>query len=197
MLIYIDPGHGLDNPGAGKGYDPGASAGGMEEAATALVWAATLKFLLVQVGCKVALTRTSAADPAPLGSRVRRANQAGAGLYISLHLNAASAATARGTETLYRDAADQKLAQVIQGAAIKAFRTFDPAWKDRGVKSEKESARGTLCVFGASMPCALLEIGFVSNAQDRALMQRKDVRVAVCQAVVDALVGAYSLGAAS
>jgi N-acetylmuramoyl-L-alanine amidase len=185
MLIVIDPGHGWSNSVDGK-YDPGAVSGSESEAKIVMAWAATLKFLLVQKGLTVKLTRTSDTDHAKLSRRISAANAAGADLYISLHCNAASA-SARGTETLYRDGADKALAKVIQAAAIKAFRSFDQEWKDRGVKPESESARGKLAVFGMNCPAALLEIGFISNSQDRVLMLRKDVRVAVCQAIADAV----------
>jgi N-acetylmuramoyl-L-alanine amidase len=192
MLIVLDAGHGLANVRPNT-YDPGAVAGGQQEAKIALAWVATLKYLLGKRGVKVMLTRVSDTDPAPLRGRVRDANEAGADLFISFHLNAANG-KARGTETLYRDQADARLATVVQGAAVGAFKTLDATWKDRGVKGESESARGRLAVFGVTCPACLLEIGFIDNEADRALIGLKETRVAVCQSIADAVCEAYGDG---
>ncbi|MFE6795611.1 N-acetylmuramoyl-L-alanine amidase [Paenibacillus chitinolyticus] len=95
-----------------------------------------------------------------LKGRSEFANNLDADLFLSIHGNKATP-TAGGTETFYYERADSKaFANVVQKHLLEAT-----GFKDRGVKE------GDLHVVRETkMPAALAEVGFLSNAQEEALM---------------------------
>ncbi|NKB29678.1 MAG: AMIN domain-containing protein [Rhodobacteraceae bacterium] len=105
--VVIDPGHG--------GVDPGAEAGGVNEADLMLTFAQELGAVLSDAGIEAILTRQSDTFVS-LEARVRIARRAGAGLFISLHADALEEGNASGT-TVYTladeavDEATQKLTE--------------------------------------------------------------------------------------
>ncbi len=92
--ICIDPGHG--------GTDLGAvGKGGMQEKEITLSVAKKLKKRVERsLGLRVIMTRTSDVEVA-LDSRVSRANNQKAQLFISIHVNSSFRRSARGPETYY------------------------------------------------------------------------------------------------
>jgi N-acetylmuramoyl-L-alanine amidase len=106
--IVIDPGHG--------GHDPGAQAEGINEADLVLDIALRLEKLLRKVpGVAVVLTRREN-EFVPLQERTAIANRENADVFLSIHANANSAASARGIETYFLNFATN------QGAAAVAAR---------------------------------------------------------------------------
>mgnify|MGYP006281827207 CR=1 FL=1 len=91
--IVLDPGHG--------GKDPGATANGLYEKSIVLDVAHKLgDYIENRLGINVVYTRTDDRF-IPLEERGHMANKAGAKLFISLHVNAARAHAAHGTETYF------------------------------------------------------------------------------------------------
>ena len=98
-VVVIDPGHGGD--------DPGAHYFGTDEKTLTLTVALKLGQLIEEgmPGVKVVYTRTTDKALAPtkiedLQARADIANRAGGDLFVSIHVNAAKEASARGVETL-------------------------------------------------------------------------------------------------
>ncbi len=89
----VDPGHGGDDGGA-KG------AKGLKEKAAALEIAKAIGAKLETAGFEAAYTRDDDTF-IPLWDRAKAANAQGADLFISLHLNAARAKSARGSEVYF------------------------------------------------------------------------------------------------
>jgi N-acetylmuramoyl-L-alanine amidase len=182
MKICIDPGHGMSNSKAGV-FDPGATKkAGREtfaEADFTLRYGLTLRKLLEAAGREVFLTRTSSADPAPVGGRATRAVNAGCTRFVSLHLNSSGSVQANGVEVLFRDAAkDKALADAIQKALVAAT-----GFNDRGTKERTDLA---VLKFkpGAAV---LIELGFISNDGDRNFLLDGANRDRICAAIVKAL----------
>jgi N-acetylmuramoyl-L-alanine amidase len=171
MKIALDPGHGHSNKILGA-YDPGAVAFGVNEAEIVLAWALTGKWLLEQNRIQVWLSRDDDRDITPVATRAQRAMDAGCTHFISLHCNAGTL-LATGTETYYRDTADQQLALIVQDAAVRAV-----ARRDRGVKTESQSQHARLAVLDFRGPACLLETGFITNPWDRARVTNRNVRIA-------------------
>ena len=76
-------------------------------------------------------------------------------IFISLHANAFSNASARGTETYVAKNAStisKDFAKVLNDNIVKAMKEIDPTSKDRGVKSENFTV-----IYKASMPSVLIE----------------------------------------
>ena len=91
--VVIDPGHG--------GKDPGATANGLYEKDIVLDVAHKLgDYIENRLNVDVVYTRTDDRF-IPLEERGHMANDAGAKLFISLHVNAARAHAAHGTETYF------------------------------------------------------------------------------------------------
>jgi N-acetylmuramoyl-L-alanine amidase len=92
-LVMIDPGHG--------GYDPGThSASGTDEKTLALEIARRVKSALEARGVRAELTRTGDYFVS-LPQRTRLANQAGAKLFVSIHLNSSPDTATSGLEVFY------------------------------------------------------------------------------------------------
>ncbi len=113
FLVMIDPGHG--------GYDPGTqSSGGMMEKELALQIAMRLKTALQARGIRAALTRSSDVFIS-LADRTRIANQAGADLFVSIHLNSSPNTDTTGIEVYYlnntTDRATIRLARMENASA--------------------------------------------------------------------------------
>ena len=106
-------------------------------------------------------------------------------IFISLHANAYSSSSARGTETYVANnssSTSKNFAKVLNDEIVKAMKKIDPDAKDRGVKSENFTV-----IHKASMPSVLVEYGFYSNLDDlKILKNNKDELVeatvkAICQ----------------
>ncbi|HUY19079.1 MAG TPA: N-acetylmuramoyl-L-alanine amidase [Candidatus Binataceae bacterium] len=92
-IVMIDPGHG--------GYDPGTEAGApLMEKTIALQISLRLARALTARGVDARLTRDGDYF-VPLPERTRLANQAGADLFVSIHLNSSPDPNASGIETYY------------------------------------------------------------------------------------------------
>jgi N-acetylmuramoyl-L-alanine amidase len=93
LRIAVDPGHGGDDCGA-KGQK------GLMEKSVALDLALAIRDNLQATGFEVMLTRAEDVF-VPVWDRAKLANEAGADLFISLHLNAAKARAAKGSEVYF------------------------------------------------------------------------------------------------
>ncbi len=90
--IVVDPGHG--------GQDPGTRAGSLLEKDITLDIGMRVRKLLEERGFDVVMTRETDVF-IPLEQRAFLANDAGADLFVSIHVNAARNRSARGLETFY------------------------------------------------------------------------------------------------
>ena len=91
-------------------------------------------------------------------------------MFISIHANAFSNASARGTETYVAKNAStisKDFAKVLNDNIVKAMKEIDPTSKDRGVKSENFTV-----IYKASMPSVLCEYGFYSNLDDLKILKK-------------------------
>jgi N-acetylmuramoyl-L-alanine amidase len=107
LRIVLDPGHG--------GIDPGAEAGGVNEAHLMLTFARELREVLVRAGFEVVLTREDDVFVS-LERRVARAHRARADLFISLHADSLAAGVAHGATvyTLSESASDAASAALAE-----------------------------------------------------------------------------------
>lgn len=181
--IVIDPGHG--------GRDPGKiNKRGMYEKTYVLDISKRVARILKARGYTVLLTREGDTT-LELQERPARANRWNADLFVSIHLNSASSASARGIETFALtplgeastgDASGTLKKQSDDGNARDALNTLF-AFKvhsalvektdaeDRGVKYANFAVLRTL-----KCPGILVECGFLTNASDTALVSTKNGR---------------------
>lgn len=164
FTIAVDAGHG--------GSDPGASGNGITEKDYTLAVSKKLQKELENRGAKVIMTRKNDTYVA-LDERAKIANNAKADIFVSVHLNSFSAASADGTETYYHKNSKEgkKLAEEIQKELVKALDT-----KDRGAKIPPGG--GFAVLNRTSMPAVLAELGFLTNKEDAKILKAKQSEAA-------------------
>jgi len=108
LVVVLDPGHG--------GIDPGAERDGTSEAKLMLIFARTLKEVLLRDGgFQVVLTREEDVF-VPLETRISIAHEAGAQVFVSLHADALAEGEAVGATvyTLADEASDKASATLAE-----------------------------------------------------------------------------------
>lgn len=156
MKICVDPGH------SGK-LEPGACAKGLLEADINLQLGKILDKLLKKQGHEVIMTRRDEIEDDGLTWRAELANRNQADLFVSLHCNSAPNSSARGTETWYFEGSEKgaALAHAIQEQIVRRVETAN-----RGIKA----SRGFTVLQKTDCPAVLVEMAFLSNADDRILL---------------------------
>lgn len=174
VKVVLDAGHG--------GIDPGCEFNGVSEKSITLAIVLMLKEKLEASGISVALTR-SGDQEVDLDERWMFANGSGADLFVSIHCNSYDDDTVKGFEGYYyRDSEDKQLAELIFSAAQNY-----PSIRTRSVREENYRVlRNTV------MPAALLEIGYLSNAEERANLQSGEYQNTIAQAVFDGITAMLS-----
>ena len=110
-------------------------------------------------------------------------------MFISLHANASSNESARGTETYIAKNASttsKNFAKVLNSNIVKAIKNIDPAAKDRGVKSENFTV-----IYNALMPSVLCEYAFYSNLDDLKIL--KNNQAELVEATVKAICSYFNI----
>lgn len=164
--IMLDPGHG--------GNDPGASGQGLVEKERNLAVAQRVKYHLARHGHKVSMTREGDTNPT-LSQRTNDANAKKVDALVSIHCNAHTG-SAKGVETFCYKFKYRKLADSIQNAVITA-KLYNA---NRGVKE------GNLhMVRESNMSAALIEMAFIDNASDAALLKKtEEFAVAISKGIL-------------
>lgn len=161
--IYIDQGHNPQNPNAG------AEGNGYREQDLVYRIGVELAEILQAEGYEVRLSRSTAdtqlgtSNASSLAARVNEANEWNADYFISLHANASTLASASGSEALvYRvDSTAGELGAVIVRSLSEAT----------GLPNRGVTPRTNLYVLRRTrMPAVLVELGFITNPVDAALM---------------------------
>ena len=150
MLVHIDAGHG--------GKDPGAVYYGLQEKGIALEVAKQLEKRLQKFGVGVQMTRNTDVFVG-LEDRAEMANEARVDLFLSIHANAAANSAASGVECHIYGTDGESDSLAVEICKEIAGRL---GAKNRGVK-----VNPGLCVLNSTvMPAVLVELGFLSNAEE-------------------------------
>ena len=164
IKIYIDQGHNPENPNAG------AEGNGLrEQDITYRVGAALAELLRANPDYEVRLSRptpTSAlgsSNTTSLRARVNDANAWGADYFISIHTNASDNPQARGIEAF---AYARPSRAFSLGESILASLSAATGQRNRGMQVRP----GLYVLRKTAMPAVLVEIGFISNPEEAALM---------------------------
>lgn len=186
MKVFINPGHDLD-------YDSGAVSPrtGLRECEVAAHVGALVKHYLEAAGCTCELMQSDNLAPTGKGRSeyvdrqgptvTETANAWDADIFVSIHCNSAEATEACGTETFAYDldgGEGEKLATCIQAQIVDALNTVD-----RGVKANPK----LFVLRYTAMPAVLVELGFISNEGDEALLtdRQDDFARAIARGVTD------------
>jgi N-acetylmuramoyl-L-alanine amidase len=175
-LIVIDPGHG--------GSDTGAAHNGLTEKALNLDISMRLRLILVARGWQVKMTRDTDNDVFgpndsahdELQARCDIANNAGARMFVSIHINSYTSSALNGTTTYFYKDADRALADAVH-RRLTAIGTAD-----KGVRKE-----AFYVINHTTMPAALVETAFLSNEGDANLLKSPAFLQRVAVAIADGL----------
>lgn len=151
IVVAIDPGHG--------GHDPGAiGIGGLQEKEIVLDISYQVAQILEQQGVQAILTRQDDQE-IDLEPRVSLAERVNATLFVSIHANSIdmSRPDVNGIETYYYDNGED-LARTIHNSILQMTGALD-----------RRVRRARFYVLRkTSMPSVLVEVGFVTGAEDAA-----------------------------
>jgi N-acetylmuramoyl-L-alanine amidase len=179
-IVVLDPGHG--------GIDTGARGSRLDEKDVNLQIALKVGALLQQNGIKVEYTR-STDSYVGLEERSNIANKLNAAVFVSIHMNSYISSGPAGTETyFYAPAGNEELfaqydkraelARTLQTALVSALQR-----SNRGVKEANLSVlRNTL------MPSALVEIVFISNPTEEALLATTEFKDRTAAAIANGII---------
>ena len=166
-VIYIDPGHG--------GVDPGANYKDVLEKDINLEISKHTRDLLMEKGAIVYLTREDDYDLAvphaylrkrsDLSRRVSLINKSDSDIYLSIHLNATSSSNWRGAQVFYDNIKDNN---IILGKKIE-----ESFIKYLGTKRKIKEINDLYMYKAIKVPGVLLEVGFISNANERYLLKKE------------------------
>ena len=174
VLVVLDAGHG--------GRDPGAICEGVREADVNLAITERVA-TLIEADDRLDVKRTRTLDiSVSLEDRIAVANEAGAALYLSVQSNACEYPDATGVVTLVSDTLDigapsWQFAEVLQDAV-----TDVTGARDRGVLAQD------LYLHRAEMPAALIEVGFLTNDEERTQLTDPDYQQTIAQGIYDGIV---------
>ncbi len=162
--IYIDQGHNPENPNAGA-----VGNGLREQDITYRVGIALADLLRGNPEFEVRLSRPTpttslgTSNTTSLRARVNDANAWGADYFISIHTNASENPSANGTEAF---AYSRPSGAFSLGEDIIEGITDVTGLRDRGMKVRP----GLYVLRKTAMPAVLVELGFITNPGDAALM---------------------------
>jgi len=193
-LIVIDAGHGGKDPGA-VGIDTKVT-----EKEIVLDIAGKLQKLLEDEGYKTIMTREDDTF-VDLYKRAAIANEAGADIFLSIHINASTSRSVSGIETLYYPSSTSSSGEVDLydvSAGTTSISKLKPSTDGKGlartlqdvlIAEMKTANRGIverpkLVVLNQTkMTASLVELGFISNSNEETLLRTDEYR----QRLADAL----------
>lgn len=197
MVIVIDPGHG--------GHDPGAvGPHGLREKDVVLAISLRLAELLAPFNAQINLTRDKDQN-LTLEERTALANSLGADLLISIHCNSFTAPTARGVEIWHSYKGEfgnqhygeaKRIAGILQQQLVQGTGLFNRGIKTRLVEQKSSPLYGLdyyAVIRKANCPAMIVEIGFISNPAEEALLGTREFRDKVAGSLGDGLVKALGL----
>ncbi len=180
--IMLDPGHG--------GYDGGATcvvsnANYNCEKKITLDIAERIRDMLLAEGARVIMTRTGD-SMVSLSDRNALVREHLPDMFISIHCDSSTGASAYGTSAYYYRAFSQPLAKAIHSALVSAYKSTiyasDSSKIDRGTSFfAYKVARVEEC------PAVLIEYGFVSNTAECEKLQNASTREVLAKATVQGI----------
>lgn len=178
-VIVLDPGHGGGEPGAmGKNL-------GLSEKDINMQVAECAGELLHSYGATVLYTRYGDQD-LDLYSRAGAANNAGADVFVSIHMNSNLSPSLGGTSTYFssnakngqdRQEKSSQLAHYIQNSLV----------ANLGLEDKSVRQADFVVIRETVMPAVLIEAAFLSNPNEEYLMTTEEFRNSIARALVNGI----------
>ncbi len=182
-VVVIDAGHG--------GRAAGATKKGIREKDINLAIVLRLREIFEERGGNtgVYFTRTDDSNPT-FDQRVQLANRSGANLFISVHNNSLGngrMSATSGTQVMYSVPSDrsQRLAEICLEEVTKKTGS-----RDRGLV-EGDSI---FIIRSSEVPVALIEVGFMTNREELALLATEDYQRQAAEGIYSAIQRAFAEG---
>jgi N-acetylmuramoyl-L-alanine amidase len=166
VVVVVDPGHGGGDVGA-------VGIGGMQEADIVMDISRQVAALLEQQGVQAVLTRQDDRE-IELEPRVQMAERVNANLFVSIHANSIDMTRpdVNGIETYYYASGD-RLARTIHNSLLQATGA-----RDRRVRQAR-----FYVLRKTSMPAVLVEVGFVTGAEDASRLANSSYRQRLAEGI--------------
>ena len=171
-VVVIDPGHG--------GIDYGAIRSGINEKDITTDVSAKVAKMLRSDGYTVYMTRDED-KTVSLQERVDFSENHNPDIFVSIHVNSSEGTTATGIETHYYHDYSIGLAKVVHAAMAKHVNS-----KDRGLFKSK-----FYVINHTTVPAILVEIGFISNEEEREDLISEKRKQATAKAIVEGIKNYY------
>lgn len=180
-IIYIDPGHG--------GNDPGAMYKDVLEKDINLEISKLLKSELNKKGATVYLTRNGDYDlsvpntinnkRSDLSRRGNVINKSNCDLFLSIHLNAESSSSWHGAQVFYNSKLkeNEEIAKIFQNLFKEKLNSDRDYKKDNTLYLQNRITR----------PGVLLELGFLSNPNERYLLQTDNYQKKIVNVIIEGI----------
>jgi N-acetylmuramoyl-L-alanine amidase len=187
-VIVVDAGHG--------GIDPGANRPGVVEKDINLVVALQLKEILNGYGARVVLSRQSDVDLSAecdnekvrgryhrdLMARTEMAEESDADLFVSIHANAVANASRHGAEVFY--CANSKSGKALAVSVQTELCNVTQA-------SRIAKAADYFVLRRNKIPAALIEVGYITNIEERKLLQTPDYQKKLAEGIAKGIYNYY------
>ncbi|MBE0635292.1 N-acetylmuramoyl-L-alanine amidase [Candidatus Bipolaricaulota bacterium] len=171
--IAIDAGHG--------GRDPGAVSDGIEEQEINLAIAGLVTALVNAEPDLVAVQIRTLDMFIPLEERIVRAEEAGAELYVTVHVNSYTTSEPEGVETIIDTTRELDDDGWVLGELIQHGVTEATGAVDRGTRSQESYLQRT------EMPAVSVETGYITNDAERANLLNPEYQAKVAQGILNGI----------
>lgn len=168
-IIVIDPGHG--------GSDTGALKAGIAEKDINLDIAKKVASILTNKGTHVELTRWGDATVS-LQERVELANAKKTDIFVSIHINSSVKPEVHGIETHYYTESGYEVAKILHKSIMSKV-----SGVDRGLFKSR-----FYVINHTAAPSVLLELGFLSNDNERNSLLTEDRKQKSAEAIADGII---------
>lgn len=172
-VVVIDPGHG--------GKDYGAIRAGINEKDITLDVSKLVAAMLRAKGYKVYMSHDTDKF-VPLQGIVDIAEEVKPDLFVSIHVNSSNGTEATGIETHYYHEYSIGLAKSVHNALMAQVTTT----KDRGLFKSR-----FYVINHTTMPAILVEIGFISNDNERAELVSEKRKQATARGITNGIINYY------
>ncbi|MBR4545413.1 MAG: N-acetylmuramoyl-L-alanine amidase [Oscillibacter sp.] len=207
-VICLDPGHGV-TPLIGKGYvgpvsplsdetkplyTAGTEGAHMTEEELNLIVGLKLRDALEALGAEILMTRTVSEIAITGVERCEIANRAGADVHIHIHADGVDNASAHGVSVLVPAKGLLGTPSILEESVRLGKFMVDAVAERTGAKNRGISPRSDMTGFNFSeVPSVLIEMGFMTNPQEDALLESGEYQDRIVEGIVDSLFAWYGI----
>jgi N-acetylmuramoyl-L-alanine amidase len=153
ILVALDAGHG--------GKDPGATSGDYTEKAINFAIVKKIQSLLASDSQIRTITTRSVDVFVPLEERIRIAQDGGASIYVSVHVNSFTQSDVSGVETWVDTTRKDSDPSWTLAAMLQDALSLSTGARNRGIRTQESYLQRTL------MPAVTVEVGYITNPAER------------------------------